>query len=121
MPGIGLRLVLIFDALARRGPGGIAAFAALTASTPARIYGMAPAKGSIAVGADANLVLWDPEAEKTLTPDLVPDATGYTPYAGRKVTGWPETVLRRGEIVVEKGALNAAAGSGRMTSRTRPV
>lgn len=121
VPGVGLRLILMFDALAKKGPRGIAAFAAMTASTPARIYGMAPAKGTIAVGADADLVLWNPHTQKTLTDHLVPDATGYTPYAGRTVTGWPETVLRRGEIVVEAGHIQAAPGSGRMVSRTRPV
>lgn len=121
VPGVGLRLVLMFDVLARKGPAGIAAFAALTATTPARIYGLAPAKGVIAIGSDADLVLWDPDREQTITADLMPDATGYTPYADRRVKGWPETVLRRGEVVADGGRIRAEAGSGRMVSRRTPV
>ena len=120
IPGVGLRLVLMFDTLAKEGPRGIAAFASMTASTPARIYGLAPAKGTIAIGADADLVLWDPEREQILTDESVPDATGYTPYAGRKVKGWPETVLRRGQVVADAGRVLAEPGSGRMVTRTRP-
>ena len=121
VPGVGLRLVLMFNELAKQGPRGIAAFAAMTASTPARIYGLAPAKGTIAIGADADLVLWDPNAQKTLTDDLVPDGTGFTPYAGRTVTGWPETVVRRGEIIVKSGSLRPTPGCGKMVVRSCPV
>ncbi len=118
VPGIGARLVLAFDALAHDGARGLVQFARITAANPARIYGMAPAKGVITIGADADLVLWDPERRRTLRDADVADRTGYTPYAGRTVRGWPHTVLRRGAVIVRDGALCAAAGSGRMVARS---
>ena len=60
-----------------------------------------------------DIAIWDRAATRTFAPDDLHDATGYDPYAGRTVGGWPVTVLRRGEIVVEEGVLRASPGSGR--------
>jgi dihydropyrimidinase len=112
IPGIEARLPLLFDAMVSRGRLGVAKFVEVTATAPARIYNLHPRKGSIAIGADADLVVWDPKRRVTLTDDMLHDRAGFTPYVGRTVTGWPETVIRRGEPIVRNGRLEARAGSG---------
>ena len=117
MPGLETRLVMLFDALVSRGRGDLPTFVRWTATQPAQIYGLAPKKGTMAIGADADLAIWDPDKKVTLADNLVHDKTGYTPFAGRTVTGWPATVLRRGEVIVESGACTAQPGSGRFLPR----
>jgi dihydropyrimidinase len=95
MPGLELRLPVLFDAMVSRGRLGLERFVELTATAPARLYGLHPRKGSVAVGGDADLVLWDPERRVEIGQGPRHDRAGYTPYAGRTVTGWPTTVLRR--------------------------
>ena len=92
-------------------------FVALTATNAARIYGLLPRKGTIAVGSDADIAIWDPEKEVTVTWDLLHDNVGYTPYEGRKITGWPVTVLSRGRVAVENGELKVERGSGKFLPR----
>ena len=108
---------MLFDAMVSKGRLGVERFVDLTATAPARIYNL-PRKGSIAIGADADIAIWDPEKSVTLTDAMMHDRTGYTPYAGRTVQGWPVTVLRRGEIIVENGRLEARPGSGRFLPRS---
>jgi dihydropyrimidinase len=117
LPGLETRLPLLFDAMVSKGRLGVERFVDLTATAPARIYNL-PRKGSIAIGADADIAIWDPEKSVTLTDAMMHDRTGYTPYAGRTVQGWPVTVLRRGEIIVENGRLEARPGSGRFLPRS---
>ena len=118
LPGIEVRLPLLFDAMVSKGRLGLAKFVELTATAPAKIYNLHPRKGSIAIGSDADLVVWDRERTVTLAAELLHDRTGYTPYTGRTLTGWPETVLRRGEVIVRAGMLTAKPGSGAFLPRT---
>lgn len=118
MPGIELRLPLLFDAMVSRGRYDVPRFVAWTAAEPAKMYGLGPRKGTIAIGADADLCLWDPERVTTIDDTGVHDGAGYTPYAGRTIKGWPTTVLRRGAVVVESGSLAAKPGSGRFLPRS---
>ena len=118
LPGLEVRMPLLFDAMVSRGRLGIEKFVEFTATSPARIYGLAPRKGMIAIGSDADIVLWDPDRQVELTDAMMHDKTGFTPYAGRKIRGWPEIVLRRGAVIVESGSLHAAAGTGRFLPRT---
>jgi dihydropyrimidinase len=118
VPGIEARLPLLFDAMVSQGRLGLAKFVELTATAPAKIYNLHPRKGSIAIGADADIVVWDPKRQVTLTDAMFHDRTGYTPYAGRRIVGWPETVLRRGAAVVRGGRLEARPGSGAFLPRT---
>ena len=110
VPGIEARMPLLFDAMVSKGRLGLSKFVEVTATAPARIYNLHPRKGSIAVGADADVVVWDPKRKVMIADGAMHDRTGYTPYAGRTVTGWPEAVIRRGETVVRDGRLCAAGG-----------
>jgi dihydropyrimidinase len=118
-PGLELRLPLLFDAMVTKGRLGTRAFVELTATAPARLYGL-PRKGDIAHGMDADLVIWDRERTHTYGADDLHDNVGYNPFEGCTVTGWPERVLLRGETIVEDGALHAAPGSGRWIARPEP-
>ncbi|HEY8380768.1 MAG TPA: dihydropyrimidinase [Microvirga sp.] len=115
MPGLEMRLPVLFDAMVSRGHLGLAKFVELTATAPARIYDL-DRKGSIAVGGDADIAIWDPERVVSLTDELH-DNTGYNPFAGQTIRGWPVTVLRRGAVIIEDGVLRASAGSGRLILR----
>jgi dihydropyrimidinase len=101
------------------GKGRIVApnFLRLSAENPAKLFGLYPQKGCIAPGADADLVLWDPAKQVTLSNALVQHTIDYTPYEGMQITGWPQATLRRGELVMQDGKVLAAAGSGRFLAR----
>jgi dihydropyrimidinase len=87
----------------------------MTATSHARTYGLYPRKGALAVGSDADIAIWDPE--KSVTVEETHDHAGYTPYKGRKLKGWPTTVLSRGEVIVQDGKLQAERGRGRFLAR----
>lgn len=119
VPGLELRLPLLFTFGVQAGRITLEEFVQLTATRHAEIYGLAPRKGAIAIGADADLAIWDPDKKVRITKELVHDQTGYTPYEGRELTGWPVTVVSRGEVIVEGGKLNAARGRGQFLARGR--
>ncbi|MGF1554342.1 MAG: dihydropyrimidinase [Paracoccaceae bacterium] len=117
LPGIALRLPLLFSEGVATGRLSLAEFVALSATNAARLYGLAPAKGSIAVGADADIAIWDPAARRTVTTAGLHDAMDYTPYEGREIVGWPMPVLSRGVRVVEEGRVVGTPGHGRFVAR----
>jgi len=119
LPGLETRLPLLFDAMVTKGRGGPKAFAHLTATAPARLYGL-ERKGEIAPGFYADLVLWDPARQVTWGADDLHDNAGYNPWEGHTVTGWPETVLLRGEIIAEGGRCLGTPGTGRLVPRPAP-
>jgi len=112
VPGIELRLPLLFSEGVGQGRLDLNTFVALTATNHAKLYGLYPKKGTIAVGSDADIAIWDPERETAITAGILHDNVGYTPYEGRRLRGWPVTVLSRGRIVVDNGKLAAPRGSG---------
>jgi dihydropyrimidinase len=118
LPGLETRLPLLFDAMVSKGRLGLQKFVELTATAPAKIYNLHPRKGSIAIGADADIAIWDPQREVTLGDSMMHDLAGYTPYAGRILRGWPITVLSRGRVIVADGKRLAEPGSGRFLART---
>jgi dihydropyrimidinase len=119
IPGVELRLPLLFDAMVSKGRLGLEKFVELTSAAPAKLFNLHPRKGSIAIGADADIVLWDADKRVTLTDEMMHDRTGYTPYNGRELRGWPQTVLRRGKVIIQHGKVLDAPGSGRFVTRSR--
>lgn len=120
VPGIELRLPLLFSEGFLAGRMDIHQFVALTATNHARLYGLAPRKGDIAVGADADIALWNPERRVEVSAGMLHDNVGYTPYEGRVLQGWPEIVISRGRVVVEDGKLHVQRGSGVYLPRSAP-
>jgi dihydropyrimidinase len=118
LPGLELRLPLLFDAMVSKGKLGLNKFVELTSTAPAKIYNLHPKKGSIAIGADADIAIWDPSRRVTITDEMMHDRAGYTPFAGRTIQGWPTTVLSRGRVLVDDGKLSVQPGSGQFLPRT---
>jgi dihydropyrimidinase len=112
VPGIELRLPLLFSEGVGSGRLSLNEFVALGATNHAKLYGLYPRKGTIALGGDADLVLWDPARRVRVAWAMLHDQTGSTPYEGRELTGWPVTVISRGRVVVQDGQLHAEPGSG---------
>ncbi|OWT68910.1 MULTISPECIES: dihydropyrimidinase [unclassified Achromobacter] len=120
VPGIELRLPLLFSEGVMKGRISVEEFVALTATNHARMYGLAPRKGAIQVEADADIVIWDIERKTVVSAGILHDAVGYTPYEGREIQGWPVQVYSRGRCVVKDGALQVEKGSGQFIARSRP-
>lgn len=118
VPGIELRMPLLFSEGVKKGRITLNEFVALTSTNAARIYGLHPRKGTIAVGGDADLAIWDPDREVTVDYAMLHDNVGYTPYEGMQLTGWPETVISRGRVVVRDGELHVTPGSGNYLQRS---
>ncbi len=116
LPGIGSRLPILWHEGVTKGRISPSQFVRLTAAAPARLFGLT-AKGRIAPGADADLVLWDPARRVRITNAVLRHRIDYTPYEGMDVTGWPIMTLRRGEIAMRDGAILAEPGSGRFLPR----
>ena len=91
----------------------------LLATNPAKLFGLYPKKGTIAVGSDADVVVFDPEKQVTLSASTHHSQADYNLFEGTTVTGSPETVLRRGEVLVEGDRLLAKAGSGQFIRRAK--
>lgn len=122
LPGLETRMPLLFDAMVSQAHPDFAgqalqSFVRLTATAPAQIYNL-KGKGSIAVGQDADIAIWDPARRVTLTDELMVGKSGYTPFAGRTVTGWPDTVLVRGAVVADGGKVTGTPGTGRHLRRS---
>ena len=117
VPGIELRMPLLFSEGVGKGRISLNEFVALTATNAAKIYGLHPRKGTIAIGSDADIAIWDPKREITVTYDILHDNVGYTPYEGMRLRGWPETVISRGRIAVESGNLHVKPGTGNFLER----
>ena len=117
VPGLATRLPIVFSEGVSKGRISLERFVQLTAANPARLFGLYPRKGAIAPGADADLVLWDPSRRVTITNAILQQAIDYTPYEGLEVTGWPVMTLRRGEIVMQDGRVQAEPGTGQFLAR----
>jgi dihydropyrimidinase len=117
IPGLAARLPILFSEGVSKGRITLDHFVRLTATNPARLMGLAPRKGAIAIGADADLALWDPMKKVTITNALMQHAIDYTPYEGLEVTGWPVATVRRGAVVMRDGVVQAEPGTGHFLAR----
>lgn len=119
IPGLETRAPLLFSEGVMRGKIDINRFVALNSANAAKLYGMYPQKGSISIGADADIAIWDPQRQVTITNDILHHNVDYTPFEGRVVTGWPTTVLSRGVVICHEGQLKGVRGHGRFLKRYR--
>jgi len=117
VPGVGSRLPIIFSEGVSKGRIDLNTFAKVTATNAARLFGLYPKKGTIAIGSDADLVLWDAKREVTITNALLQHAVDYTPYEGLDVTGWPVATLLRGKLAMQDGKVLNSPGDGQFLAR----
>jgi dihydropyrimidinase len=115
-PGIETRLMLIWEGVRARRIS-MHRFVELVATNPAKMFGLWPRKGTIAVGSDADLVVWDPDRQVTLSVKTHHMRVDYNPYEGRVVTGAPAMVLSRGEVIVDHGEFKGHIGRGEFVKR----
>jgi len=92
-------------------------FVAVTSTNAAKILNVYPRKGAIAVGSDADLIVWDPKKTKKITAKNQASAIDYNVFEGFEVTGVPRNTLSRGEVVFEDGTIKAENGRGRFVER----
>jgi dihydropyrimidinase len=120
IPGLETRLPLLFSAGVMTGRITLQQFVALTSTQPAKLYGLHPRKGTIAIGADADLVIWDTTTRRTIRNEALHHACDYTPYEGIEVGAWPATTLLRGEVVWDGERFAGAPGRGAFLRCGRP-
>ncbi|PYQ54522.1 MAG: dihydropyrimidinase [Acidobacteria bacterium] len=116
-PGIETRLMLLWDGGVRAGRIDAHKFVEITSSNPARMFGLWPRKGTVAVGSDGDLVVWDPEKEVTLSAQTLHMRVDYNPYEGRVIKGAPAVVLSRGDVIVDHGEFKGRKGRGEFVKR----
>ena len=117
LPGIEMRLPLLFSEGFVKGRLSLNHFVQLAAGNVSRIYGLEHRKGSITEGKDADIAIWDPDVRRTVRAEDLHDNMDFTPYEGMDILGWPTTVIRRGEVIVEDNELKATRGSGEFIPR----
>ncbi len=121
IPGVETRLPILFSQGVKAGRISLNEFVALTATNHAKTYGLYPRKGTIAVGSDADIAIWDRERRTTISQALMHHGTDYTPYEGMEVTGWPVSTMVRGKFVVRDGALVGSKTGAYVTREKSPL
>ncbi len=119
IPGVEVRLPILFSEGVTKGRITLNQFVAYSSTNHAKMYGLHPKKGTIAIGADADIAIWDPKRDVTIAHDALHDGSDYTPYEGIRVTGWPVSTIVRGNVIVEDGKLVGVRGTGQHIARAR--
>jgi dihydropyrimidinase len=117
-PGVELRLLLLYDGGVRTGKINLNRFVQLTSTAPAKMFGLFPRKGTIAVGSDADLVLFDPTQTQRLSAATQHSRVDYSLFEGREVTGKVMKVFSRGRLIVDGDAWLGSAGAGQFLKRS---
>lgn len=117
MPGIESRLALLYTFGVRTGKISLSRWVETCSTAAAKIFGLYPRKGSLEIGADADLVIFDPSLEVTLSSKILHESVDYTPYEGQQLTGYPLTTIARGEVLYTDGEFVGPLGRGRFLSR----
>jgi dihydropyrimidinase len=115
--GIEERLAVIWDAGVNTGRLTPSEFVAITSANTAKLFNLYPRKGCITEGADADLVLWDPAATKTISVKTQHSKGDFNIFEGRAVRGLPSTTISQGQVVYSDGQLRAVQGAGRYLKR----
>jgi dihydropyrimidinase len=116
-PGIETRMSLVYDGGVRTGRISLNRWVELTSTSPARIFGLFPRKGTLAPGSDADIVVFNPAKKQTLSVKTLHMKVDYNPYEGREVQGVSETVISRGRVIIENGKFTGRAGGGSFVKR----
>jgi dihydropyrimidinase len=116
VPSIEARFPLIYAYGVQTGRFSASRWVDMCCTTPARLFGLTR-KGIIAPGYDADLVIFDPDAQVTLSPEILHEKVDWTPYDGLTVTGWPAVTISRGTVIAENGDFCGQAGQGRFVTR----
>ncbi|HKG12815.1 MAG TPA: dihydropyrimidinase [Pyrinomonadaceae bacterium] len=116
-PGVEHRMSLIYDGGVVQNRVSLNRFVELTSTAAAKMFGLFPRKGTIAVGSDADIVVFDPERAQTISASTHHMNVDYSAYEGRRVQGTVETVFSRGRVVVEAGEFKGKAGAGQFLKR----
>lgn len=109
---------MLYSEGVRTGRISLSRFVELTSTNAARLFGLYPRKGTVAVGSDADLVVWNSTKRRTIDGSKMESLAGYSPYDGWEVQGWPEYTISRGEVVLDAGQLNVAPGRGHWLARS---
>jgi dihydropyrimidinase len=117
IPGVETRLPLLFSEGVLKKRIHLNRFVQLVAANPARIMGLAPQKGDIVPGADADLIMLNPKETRTLSTEILHQYIDYTPFAGKEITGWPAQVMLRGKTIVKDYRLSVGKGYGSFVQR----
>ncbi len=112
VPGLAARLPIVFSEGVAKGRIDVPTFVSLVSTMPAKLFGLYPRKGTIAVGSDADLVVWDPHRQRTLTNAMMHHGSDYTPFEGMVMTGAPAAVFLRGVKAFDGAHVLAPPGSG---------
>jgi dihydropyrimidinase len=121
-PGVNnlqVMLPMLYSEGVLKGKISLEQFVALTSTNAAKLFGLYPRKGTIAVGSDADLVLWDPTESCVVHGNELFSRAGFSIYEGTEVTGWPRITIRRGQVVYKDGRITAQPGSGQLVQRGR--
>ena len=110
-------LPMLYSEGVRTGRLTLSRFVEVTSTNAARLFGLYPRKGAIAVGSDADLVIFDPDLRRTVEGSMLKSNANYSVYEGWQVTGWPVLTLRRGEIVFRDEEVIGRPGSGTIVPR----
>jgi len=119
-PGVEARIALMYSEGVGKKRINLNRFVDIVSTAPAKLFGIYPQKGSISVGADADLVIIDPNKEVTIRHKNLHENVDYTPYEGMEVRGYPVMTISRGEIIVEDGRFTGQRGRGKFLKR-KPV
>ena len=119
VPGIEDRMMMLYTEGVRKGRISVNRWVELTATNPAKLFGLYPRKGTVTVGADADIVLWNPRGKKTITAKKHHMNVDYNLYEGRTVTGVPAKVFSRGEMIVDGDTWLGDGGRGKFLERSK--
>jgi dihydropyrimidinase len=117
MPGVEPRMELMYEGGVAQGRIGLNRWVELCATAPAKMFGLFPEKGTVAVGSDADIVVFDPNRSRTISVENQHMRVDYSAYEGWEVSGSVETVISRGRVIVAEGAYHGSPGHGRYLRR----